>query len=379
MGTNGRKICMFLLNPYITDGRVRRTCRYLSSNGHEITVIAESPSGKDDELETDGVRVIRLDTSGLPTSKGRFIKYNYRAAVLGAQANADIYHAFDLDALAPASFAALINRGKLIYESHEYYTGLEALNGRPITRFIWNMLERLLIYRADRVITINGSIADKLASFYSIPNPEIIYSCADFHSEGSAGSMREKLGIPEGRMVLVYIGVLRPGQGLEILIDAVKDVEDVVLLILGDGPLKALLVDKIEKYGITDKIIFREIELGMDVKEYLSSADAGVLIMEPVAENNRMALPNKFFSYLAAGLPVIVSDMPELKYFTEKYELGLVVDADAECTREAIELFIEAPGVSRRYGKNALEFSKEFTWESQARKYLYIYKEVLDD
>ncbi|MCP4632120.1 MAG: glycosyltransferase family 4 protein, partial [candidate division Zixibacteria bacterium] len=288
---------MFLLNDYLSDGRVRRTCRYLASKGYLITVIAESQSD-DDELDIDGVKVIRLKSKGLFSSKGRFVKYMIRAAILGSKIPADIYHAFDLDGLLPAFITSVLNRGRLLYESHEYYTGLEALNGRPFTTALWKILERCLIYKTDHVITINDSIAEKLSARYAIAKPDIVYSCSDMAVDGiKVDWIREKVNIPDDKKIILYLGVLRRGQGLEKLLDIMKDIDAAVLVIIGGGPIESELKEKSEMLKLGKKVYFYGRVDVDDIAGYYKSSDLGILLLEPLAENNRLALPNKFFSY----------------------------------------------------------------------------------
>jgi len=367
---------MFVLNPYVSDGRVRRTCRYLSSSGFDVVVIAESQSGVDDESDIDGVRVIRLASGGWPTSKGRFIKFMLRAAMRGAAIKAEIYHAFDLDALAPAVIASIWNRGSVVYEAHEYYVGLEALLGRPFTKMAWIIWEWLLIFIADRTITINNSIADKLRSRYGIQRPDVIYSCAENCNSKKNGLLRKRYDIQDQKLIALYTGILRKGQGLEILLEAFSEIESTELVIIGSGPMEDKLKEKWKMLKLERKVIFvGQVEYD-ELGDYYASADIGILLMEPEAENNRLALPNKFFAYLSAGLPVIVSDIPELRHFVGDYELGLVISPTKENTISAINNLASDKTLYQRCQANAVEFSSEFTWINEAEKYIRIYSEL---
>ncbi|MBD3233129.1 MAG: glycosyltransferase [candidate division Zixibacteria bacterium] len=369
-------ICMFVLNPYLNDGRVRRTCRYLSERGYRITVIAESPSGEDDYLEIDGVGVYRLNNSGLPTTKGRFIKYMTRAAIKAADIKADIYHAFDLDTLLPAFIASVLNRGKLLYEAHEYYVGIQALLNRPFTKSIWSILERLLIHKADRVITVNQSIADKLVSRYAIPTPDVIYSCTNPIITERSSYLRERYNIPPDKLIVLYTGILREGQGLMILPELFSKTDKAVMVLVGDGPLLMELESKSNRLNVEERMIFAGKVDYDELEKYYNSADVGILLMEPIAENNRYALPNKFFGYLSAGLPVIVSDIPELKRFVDTYNLGLVISPQVQEAVYAVEKIASETSLYERYRRNAIDFSKEYTWDKEASKYPDIYAEL---
>ncbi len=369
-------ICMFVLNSYLNDGRVRRTCRYLSERGYKVTVIAESPSGDDDYLEIDGVNVYRLDDSGLPTTKGRFIKYMTRAAIKAAGIKADVYHAFDLDTLPPAFIASVLNRGRLLYEAHEYYVGIQALLKRPFTKTIWSILERLLIHKADRVITVSQSIADKLASRYAILTPDVIYSCTNPVNTERSDYLRENYSIPPDKFIVLYTGILREGQGLMILPEVFSKTDKAVMVLVGDGPLRMELETKSRELNTEERMIYAGQVDYDELEKYYNSADAGILLMEPIAENNRYALPNKFFGYLSAGLPVIVSDIPELKRFVDEHSLGLAIPPRIQDAVYAVEKMSSDENLYNRFHRNAIDFSKKYTWDKEASKYPGIYAEL---
>lgn len=369
---------MFLLNPYEMDGRVRRTCRFLSTQGYHVTVIAESPSSSDDELDIDGVRVVRLNDKGLPTRKGRFIKYMVRAAFLGMDIGADIYHAFDLDTLAPAVFAAMLNRGKVVYESHEYYVGLAPLLKRPLVKAVWILLEKLLIYRVDTVITVSESIAQRLSDRYAIEKPEVIYSCSELKESSKLNRLRDMFNIPDGKMIAIYAGILCRGRGLELLPQVFARTENAVLVLVGQGELGDRLKKQCERLHLENRVFFIDTADYDGLDEYYRSADIGIMLIEADAESKRMALPNKFFASLAAGLPVVVSDIPELSSLVKRYQLGLVTSYDIDDVAAAVEMLANDSQYYNRCRKNALDFSGEFTWENEAEKYIGIYDELFE-
>ncbi|MCP4631521.1 MAG: glycosyltransferase family 4 protein, partial [candidate division Zixibacteria bacterium] len=115
-----------------------------------------------------------------------------------------------------------------------------------------------------------------------------------------------------------------------------------------------------------------------DIAGYYKSSDLGILLLEPLAENNRLALPNKFFSYIAAGLPIIVSDIPELSNFVSKYQMGIIVDEDAKIA-DSINNLLQNEGRYNLFRENALKFSREYSWDKEVSKYSEIYDRLLNE
>jgi glycosyltransferase involved in cell wall biosynthesis len=81
------------------------------------------------------------------------------------------------------------------------------------------------------------------------------------------------------------------------------------------------------------------------IRDHVRQADVGVSLLENTCENHRLALPNKVFEYLASGLPVVVSDLPELRELVEGLNAGAAVEtADPRLLGERISEVLEDPG-----------------------------------
>jgi glycosyltransferase involved in cell wall biosynthesis len=368
------KVAYIILNSFEFDSRARLEVETIGKMGHRVEIIAAAGGDSDNYL---GFPIHRIKQHTWPTRKIRFPQFNFRAAMIGAGIGADVYHAVDLDVLSGAFWAAKKAGGRLIYEARELYTELEPLNGRNTLKAIWRGVERRLIGKADRVITINESIAAELCARYGIEKPEIIRNVASKPGELKSIDLRARFSIAEDKRIVLYQGVLRKGQGLEYQLEIARHLEDVVMVFLGTGPIEEELRRMAAKLGAEDKIIFAGRVPPEEVMNYTVSADAGILLMEDSALNNRLALPQKLFQYLCAGIPQIVSPMPEISGFVTGEDTGIVVPPGDP--RQAAELISGLFRDKNRYEeiRNNCKISAERNnWEKESEKLVEIYRQL---
>src|SRR5437762_2796938 len=136
---------------------------------------------------------------------------------------AALYHAHALVTLPVAGAAARARRARLVYDAHVLFTEMGRLG--PAARALFRVLERALIGRADRVVTVNGSIAAELSRRYGVPEPTVIKNFPrtdgrSFSRERSA--LRSKVGHPTGVPLVLYQGMFMPYRGLENLLRATR-------------------------------------------------------------------------------------------------------------------------------------------------------------
>jgi glycosyltransferase involved in cell wall biosynthesis len=368
------KVVYIILNSLEFDSRARLEIDTIGGMGHEMEIIA-TVGGESDNYR--GFPIHRIKQYTWPSRKVRFAQFNYRTALIGTKLKADIYHAVDLDVLSGAYWAAIKTGGKLVYEARELYTELEPLRGRRTVTAFWTGLEKRLIHKANRIITINDSLAGELVSRYGINKPAIIRNVAGKIPDLSPVDLRGKFNIPENRRIILYQGVLRGGQGLLYQLEIMRYLDNAVMLFLGRGPIEDDIRERSAEYGIEDKIILGGRVPPSELANYTASADAGILLMEDVALNNRLALPQKLFQYLSAGIPQIVSPMPEISRFVKGENSGIVVPfGDPQRAAEEISGFFSDNFRYTEAKKNCTISAEKNNWENESAKLIEVYREL---
>lgn len=368
------RVAYLILNSFDIDSRARLEVETIGQMGHQVDIIATVGTETREYL---GFPIHRIAQLTWPSRKIRFIQYNFRAASIGMKLKADIYHAVDVDTLAAAFWAAGKTGGKVIYEARELYTELEPLKGRNLVRSFWGNLEKRLIGKAARVVTINNSIADELCRRYEIRRPDIIRNVARSPDGIQPVDLRAKFGIPDDHKIIVYQGVLRRGQGLLYQLDILSYLDRVVMMFIGGGPIESTLKEKASSLNVDNRVIFAGRVTPDELLNYTASADAGILLMEDIALNNRLALPQKLFQYLSAGIPQIVSPMPEISRFVKDEKTGVVVSLeDPREAAETIAGFIFDENLYSAVRENCGKSSLKNNWENESIKWVEIYKDL---
>jgi glycosyltransferase involved in cell wall biosynthesis len=134
---------------------------------------------------------------------------------------------------------------------------------------------------------------------------------------------------------LVYVGSLTKGRGIEFLLEFAKAMPpNWRLVFVGEGPLADLVSDFASRLpGVHHVGPIRHDWL----VRYISSADIGVCLAEPVSLSDELALPNKFFEYAFAGLPIVYSPFPEMELVGQSFNLGLSSTLDVRIFRQGVE------------------------------------------
>lgn len=301
-----------------------------------------------------------------------YAEYNLRLFTRLILTKCDIILANDLDTL-PASVAAgIIRRIPVVYDSHEYFTEVPELRGRKNIRKIWLWIEKMALPMVKAAYTVSPSIADAYTKKYNIPFAVIRNLPATSVANHRTGKIH---GIPE-RPFILYQGALNQGRGLEYAIRAMKSIPEADLVIAGSGDIVDSL-KKLAKEVSSENVLFTGRIPLEELPALTAQASLGISVEEDLGLNYRFALPNKLFDYIQAKIPVIVSNLPEMRSLVEKYNIGLVAenhDPDYLATAFRTALFDRE---RRDYWRQGLEIaSMELTWENEKNKLLKIFSGI---
>lgn len=370
-----KKVTLIVLNNFKNDSRVLKEAHSLLRNGYDVNVLALHDSDfKERELISNvPVRRIKLITKNLPKNYYfqffKYIEFLVRAFFISRKS--DIVHCNDLDALLVGYVLKKFSKRniKVVYDAHELETEVNGLHG--ITKKIAKFLERKLIVCADKVITVSDSIADQYVKTYSIEKPGLILNCPPYSNHNKQDKFREAFGIRRDQLIFLYQGALGPSRGIELLIEAFIKIQSgkAVLVFMGFGEYESVIVQHTKKYS---NIFFHEAVLPDVLIEYTSSADFGISFTEDSCLNNRYCLPNKVFEYLMAGIPLIVSNLVELRQLVDNNKIGIVAEENTvvgfvEAIKRALDL---DPNF---YAENLMKAKFVFNWEHQEEKLLSLY------
>ena len=286
----------------------------------------------------------------------------------------DALFANDLDTLPANYLASKLKRIPLSYDSHEYYTGVPELDGRPLVKGIWKWFERNIVPETSVMITVNDSIArlyereygKKLVVIRNVPEGEIVSV-----TDQQIRQTRRELGIDDANKALVLQGSgINVHRGAEEVVEAMQYLENTTLLIIGGGDVIPVLRGLVKKMKLENKVIFLPRMPHSELMRITASCDAGLTLDKDTNLNYRFSLPNKIFDYIRAGIPVIASKLPEIEKIITSYEIGTFIESHAP-TVMAVNIRDALSDKSRlnRWKKNLEIAAKELNWKNEIRNF----------
>jgi len=188
------------------------------------------------------------------------------------------------------------------------------------------------------------------------------------------------LEIPREKKIVVYVGEISPGRGLEHMIEALQWLEDVVLVIIGEGArteYERTLLQRADSLKVSHKICRMKYHPFNTMIRYVASADLGIVYIQNLNLSYLYSLPNKLFEYLLAGIPIIASDMPEIRKIVDEYQVGCIVElADSRRLGEKIKHVLSDPDLAAQFRSNARRAIRENNWQLESKKLVALYEEL---
>jgi glycosyltransferase involved in cell wall biosynthesis len=230
---------------------------------------------------------------------------------------ADIYHGHDLTGLEPAGRARRRSGGGLVYDSHEIFLESGSNAARPrLLKAILARSERRWTSEADALVTVNESLAKDLGARYRLRRTVVVHNCPARWELAvpRPDLIRSATGIPPESPIALYHGSFAAHRGLEELASAIlrPGLEQVHAVYLGYGSQRRMLDRMAEDPRYGGRLHVLDAVPPENLLPWVASANVGVMPIQPSTRNHRMSTPNKLFECLAAGLPVVVSDFPEM-------------------------------------------------------------------
>ncbi len=294
-----------------------------------------------------------------------------------------IIHAHDAAVLEAAVNAtnhlrAQGGRRRLIYDAHEFVAGAVRPNER--LRRAWQQMESHYIKSVDAVITVSEPIAEALHRNYHLAvRPTVVLNAPVVTNRVEATSdVRRDCQLGPETPLIVYSGVTAPKRGVATVVDALAQLPGVHLALIcvpsPTAPFAPELARRGAEMGVADRMHLLEPVEPEAVLDYLRTADLGVHPMIGGIRNHEMALPNKLFDYVFAGLPIVTSDLAEMGDFVRRTGVGEVFPhGDVDACAKALAMALTAlPQYRARIAQGNLQ--ETYSWESQEAKLASLYR-----
>lgn len=379
-------VVMLVRNPYTHDTRVEKEARALLEAGYRVTVVADAGPGLPRRESRDGVRVLRVDQPMRRFPGIRFLATTASRILSLLRTDADVFHAHDTNALEAVGVAALRRRVPYVYDSHELWLGRSNRGRRrlyfALSNLYYALVERLLVPRAAAHITVSPPIARWLEKRYGIARVELVGNYPERpDAPVQPRTVRDLPGgqrIPPGAPIVLYLGGLLEGRGLEPLIEALVSLPGVHLVTLGSGALRPVLEALAARLGVGDRVHMLPPVPSDEVVAYSMSATVGVSANGLTCLSYELSLPNKLFQYMAAGIPVVAADYPQFREVVVDNGAGLLADTtDASSLAQAIGEILADPERGAEMGRRGhAAVVGKYHWERAADTLRAIYRRL---
>lgn len=374
------------LTPFTHESRVLKESKSLieASLFDEVLVAALWKDGLKEHESIDEHRHvwrIPLSTRRFPRSKIvnqlKYAEWIIRMMWGMRAKNITVVQSHSLPALLPGILFKWFWQAKLVYDAHELETECNGLRG--LRKYVYKIVESCLIAFADAVIVVSDSIADWYNKKYSISRPFVIKNIPHIkipivksQTLKTDYNLKNKFNLINNEILFIYQGGLFKGRGIEIILDAFANSDrDKHIVFMGYGDLEEKIKNYQNRYC---NIHFHSAVKPEELLKYTNSTDVGISLIENTCLSYYFCLPNKLFEYLIGGLPVIVSNFPEMSRIIDSYECGWKVDVENQGLRLVINSINHETLEQKK--QNAQLAKESFGWHIEELTLIKIYQQL---
>lgn len=397
------KVCMLVAHHPFLDARIfKKEAKSLLKQGYDVTMVVPRKKGYLFDIDgtpfTDrylkptfvheGIHIVtyedrreKLEQMSANVKSGRSDSFFNPLTKVGLAQQADIYHAHELLSLYSGigikrAMSASGKKVKLIYDSHEINPDpFEEMN-KDKRKTLQHMLNRMVL-EVDYIITVSEAIK----VWYLTRNPllpvEVIYN-----SPPLAENYKQKMFDTSG-LIVCHEGNITQKKGnseklLGITNECSKEIDFKFKIIGGARGAESLLIPA----SLKKKVVLTGWVDYYSIPKHMKDVDVGWLHFDTTHSLNRsFALPNKFFSYLNNGVPVVVNKCHEMENFIRTYRCGLVIDKvnpTAEDYAKAFLYLYKRKDKLLKMSANARAImEKKYSWEHMEKRLFDVYDRLL--
>lgn len=358
-----RKIIVSVISDIVTDQRVQKECNTFLKMGYDVLLIGRN-SERSFGLQELPYRVIRFKNL---FRRGPFMYFifNLQLFFYLLFKNADVLWANDLDTLLPNFWISGLKKKKLVYDSHEYFT--ESVYKKR-SRNVWKRLEQYLFPRLKNIITVNDSLRDIYQAAYKLPVTVIRNAPQSVLPDNQVTN-------PPSKKILIIQGVgINENRGAEEAVMMMQYLpEDFRLYFVGGGTIWNKLKQMVNNLHLSDKVLFIESIPYPEMMAYTRISFMGLILERiDVTDHHLYALPNKFFDYVHAGIPVLSTKVVEVERLIKKYDIGTTIEK-AEPKKIAdiiLEIYFDTETYNR-WKRNTSFAATELNWENEEKTLIH--------
>lgn len=292
-----------------------------------------------EELLSEGQRVVRLGAPPQERNKvAHLLSWMREVYRVGVKMRPACLNIHSLTLLPLGVLMKWRTGARLVYDTHELESKTSAAG--PLRQAVYGVAERALMPTVDHTFVVCDSINEWYRTHYGIDTVTTIKNYPSLLQTDDAGiALRERIRAKAGDLVFLYQGRIAGGRGVGILLDAFADARlraDGTMrhvVFMGDGPLRP----QVEELSRTCPWVHwvPPVEPA-EVLSMTRQADVTLCVGELLSDSYLLSLPNKMLESLAAEVPIVASDWPEMRRELEEGRFGWLIEPDAEALVQAV-------------------------------------------
>jgi glycosyltransferase involved in cell wall biosynthesis len=372
--------------------------RRLLARGHQVTMVCGSYGGGETGLTqafkggrrrgmVDGIDIIEFDLAysnadGLVKRAMTFVKFALRSIGLALTEKYDVLFATTtpLTAGIPGIFARWLRGKPFVFEVRDLWPELPRAMGvirNPVVLWAMGVLEWASYRSAHRLVGLSPGIVEGIAHrgvsrelIAAVPN-----GCDLAIFSAQAQPWRPS-GVASSDLMAVFAGTHGMANGLDAVLDAAAELkrrgrDDIKLLLIGQGKLKVGLQARATRDGLSN-VIFHEPVNKSRLAGLMAATDIGLQVLANVPAFYYGTSPNKFFDYIASGLPVLNNYPGWLAEMIAKHRCGFAVPPDNPAAfADALEQAAADRAALKAMGQRGLALARsEFSREKLANQWV---------
>ncbi|KFF73983.1 glycosyl transferase family 1 [Chryseobacterium sp. P1-3] len=360
-----KKIITSAFSNLYTDQRIEKVCRTLHENGYEVELIGNDWKGAEEMERPYPFSRIHLASKSLKTAYFEFNWKLYHVLKRKADRNT-ILHANDVDALLSNYLIARKLNIPLVFDSHEIFSEMPAIQGK-MSQKVWRYVEEKIIPQLQWMVTASESYAKWFRKKYGIDAVVV---------QNAPRKLDFTIKIPQNSpRIFLYQGALNPFRGIDKAIMAMHYLEGVIFKIAGDGPRKKEYEELVNREKLQHKVQFLGKLKPEDLRKITVTADVGMSIEENGGDSYLYSLPNKVLDCIQSRVPLILSDLPELRNIKNQFDIGEIIkNHHPENIAEAIKKVLEKG--RKNYQLELEKASKVLCWENEEIQLLKVFQKA---
>ncbi len=378
-------------------------CTEWTVQGHDVTVLTCAPnfpqgkvySGYKNKLsqteQMDGIRVIRV-WSWIASNRGTliriidFLSFAMMAFWRGLFIKTDV-----IVATSPQFFTAisgyllsLCKQRPWIFEVRDLWPesilAVGAIENRSLIAGL-EKVELFLYRRAKRIVVVSDSFkTDMVARGICAEKIHVVRNGIDMSQSDvtdAAATLRVDHGIAEDHIVIGYLGTLGMAHGLDFILRSIKNIEKVVLFIIGDGAARHDLI-RLKRELELDHVIILDAVPKKDIYSYISVLDIALINLKK-SDAFKKVIPSKIFENAALQKPILLGLEGEAKSIIESYQAGIAFQPeDGADFKAKLSRLMEDPAFYQQCQQGGLRLAKDHDRIKLANDMLHVISKAVE-